>query len=692
MTFLSPSVLFALAAVSIPIIIHLFSKFKTHNVEFSTIRFIKALEHETIRNIKIKQWLILLLRMLMIFALVLLFARPVLEGFIPGWMGAELESRVVIVMDNSASMSTIIEGESRLSRSKKSLINMLELFGENTSFDLYQTNPPKKLFTGEIDFRAIKSITNAIPPTASNDNIWTFVDSSLSQVKTSEPNKECIIFSDFQTWPEPIQNKKRLKNDWRYYLVSQGEIQDNLSILNVKSMSRVKTKDQLIKLNTRIVNNGKLPKKNIPIELFFDQQRVGQVVTEFSPETSKDFLFQAFPTGNRMIHSVIQLPPDDFALDNQQIMNLPIIHEINCVLFSSSIDDIFMLKTALNAIDEKEAFLSIDTRIQPELKRLFLGDADVAIFHNPGVLSEKSIKELQTFLEKGGGVIWFAGGQKNQDEALAELGIPASKSVVELNSGYFQTQPSSEFFNLFQDLNVRRLDREMPEVFKYDKISTQSNDQILITLNHDEPFLLERSLESGQLFYFSSLIDLRWNDFAMRGSFIPILHKLLLLSGTDEMNSNSVWVNEPKWIALNHKLLRNTWELFTPNGSKEKLIPDYQKKGLRIQNTSELGSYTVYSDGQLFTSFATLLHPDEIPSNPPKQAQLLSFFPDDNAKWLENSHAFKQVFNEARHGKSLWKTFLLIVMIAFLGETLLSRGSGEVLKKIKVGGPKGTKK
>jgi hypothetical protein len=232
----------------------------------------------------------------------------------------------------------------------------------------------------------------------------------------------------------------------------------------------------------------------------------------------------------------------------------------------------------------------------------------------------------------------------------------------------------------------------MPEVFKYDKISTQSNDQILITLNHDEPFLLERSLESGQLFYFSSLIDLRWNDFAMRGSFIPILHKLLLLSGTDEMNSNSVWVNEPKWIALNHKLLRNTWELFTPNGSKEKLIPDYQKKGLRIQNTSELGSYTVYSDGQLFTSFATLLHPDEIPSNPPKQAQLLSFFPDDNAKWLENSHAFKQVFNEARHGKSLWKTFLLIVMIAFLGETLLSRGSGEVLKKIKVGGPKGTKK
>ncbi|MBT6158721.1 MAG: hypothetical protein HOH91_02175, partial [Candidatus Marinimicrobia bacterium] len=50
------------------------------------------------------------------------------------------------------------------------------------------------------------------------------------------------------------------------------------------------------------------------------------------------------------------------------------------------------------------------------------------------------------------------------------------------------------------------------------------------------------------------------------------------------------------------------------------------------------------------------------------------------------------VFNEARHGKSLWKTFLLIVMIAFLGETLLSRGSGEVLKKIKVGGSKGTKK
>jgi len=147
LTFLSPTVLFGLAAVSIPLIIHLFSKFRTQNVEFSTIRFIQDLEHETIRNIKIKQWIILLLRMIIILALVILFSRPVMEGFIPGWMGAELESRIVIVLDNSASMSAKIDGESRLSRSKNSIVDMVSVFGDNTLLDVYQTNPPKLLYS-----------------------------------------------------------------------------------------------------------------------------------------------------------------------------------------------------------------------------------------------------------------------------------------------------------------------------------------------------------------------------------------------------------------------------------------------------------------------------------------------------------------------------------------------------------------
>ena len=44
MTFLSPSSLWLLFAICIPIIIHIFSRLKTKTVEFSSVRYIKQLE------------------------------------------------------------------------------------------------------------------------------------------------------------------------------------------------------------------------------------------------------------------------------------------------------------------------------------------------------------------------------------------------------------------------------------------------------------------------------------------------------------------------------------------------------------------------------------------------------------------------------------------------------------------------
>ncbi len=80
MVFLNPAILLGLLAASIPIIIHLLNFRKLKKVEFSSISFLKELQKSKIKKIKIKQWLLLLLRTLLIILLVLAFARPTLEG------------------------------------------------------------------------------------------------------------------------------------------------------------------------------------------------------------------------------------------------------------------------------------------------------------------------------------------------------------------------------------------------------------------------------------------------------------------------------------------------------------------------------------------------------------------------------------------------------------------------------------
>ena len=100
MTFLSPSILWALFAVSIPLIIHLISLRQTRYEEFSSLKFIKLLEHKTIRHLKINQWLLVFLRTIAILCLILIFSRPLIKGDSVNNFIGDIESRAIILIDN----------------------------------------------------------------------------------------------------------------------------------------------------------------------------------------------------------------------------------------------------------------------------------------------------------------------------------------------------------------------------------------------------------------------------------------------------------------------------------------------------------------------------------------------------------------------------------------------------------------
>jgi threonine/homoserine efflux transporter RhtA len=101
MTFLNPAILFGLLAASIPIILHFLNLRKLKKVEFSTLIFLKELQKTKIRRIKLKQWLILLLRLLIIIMLVLAFARPAIKTGFAGYAAAKTSA--VFIIDNTFS-------------------------------------------------------------------------------------------------------------------------------------------------------------------------------------------------------------------------------------------------------------------------------------------------------------------------------------------------------------------------------------------------------------------------------------------------------------------------------------------------------------------------------------------------------------------------------------------------------------
>ena len=107
MLFLNPAVLFGLLAASIPVLIHLLNLRKLKRIEFSTLAFLKELQKNKIRKIKLKQWLLLALRVLIILFLVMAFARPTIKGIAIGGTTSAAKTTAVFILDDTYSMSVV---------------------------------------------------------------------------------------------------------------------------------------------------------------------------------------------------------------------------------------------------------------------------------------------------------------------------------------------------------------------------------------------------------------------------------------------------------------------------------------------------------------------------------------------------------------------------------------------------------
>src|SRR5689334_18408547 len=99
MSFLYPTFLWALLALAIPIIIHLFNFRKTTRIYFSNTRFLKQVKESTTAKRRLKHYLILLSRLLFLSLLVIAFAQPI----IPAREQLGSNRNIILYIDNSFS-------------------------------------------------------------------------------------------------------------------------------------------------------------------------------------------------------------------------------------------------------------------------------------------------------------------------------------------------------------------------------------------------------------------------------------------------------------------------------------------------------------------------------------------------------------------------------------------------------------
>src|SRR5690606_8505841 len=111
--FLHTWVLVGLLAAGIPILLHLIARGQPPTAVFPAVRYLRSTTQEHKQRLKLQNWLLLLLRTLLIIALVLAAAGPTLQlSGVPGHAPGAL----VVILDNSASSAAVTDGTPLLAR------------------------------------------------------------------------------------------------------------------------------------------------------------------------------------------------------------------------------------------------------------------------------------------------------------------------------------------------------------------------------------------------------------------------------------------------------------------------------------------------------------------------------------------------------------------------------------------------
>ena len=76
MQFKNPEILYFLALLIIPVLIHLFQLQKFVKVPFTNVAFLQKIQQQTRKSSRIKKWLILASRLLLLTAVIFAFSQP----------------------------------------------------------------------------------------------------------------------------------------------------------------------------------------------------------------------------------------------------------------------------------------------------------------------------------------------------------------------------------------------------------------------------------------------------------------------------------------------------------------------------------------------------------------------------------------------------------------------------------------
>ncbi len=535
MGFFAPWFLAGLAAIGLPVWLHLLQQHRVDPVKFPSLQFFEKRTQTSVRQRRLKYRVLLALRILMFLLLALLFAQP----FIRRQISAGTETRhVILAIDRSFSM----RAENRLADAKTQALAEVDRLRPNATAQVVTLGGGAQLVTQATRDKAeLRSAIASIQPGSSRS---AFAEIARTARVISEARKlpvDVHLFSDFQRSSMP-SSFQELGLPAGVSMISHrvgGEKTPNFAVENVSAPTAIadgKTARLTATIrgfsteettrNVALALNGKILQTK-PLRI----PAGGRVTVEFIGLDAS----YGWNRGEVRLEGGDALSDDNamrFAVERADPRKVLFVHE------PGRTRSALYFRSALESA--AEGLFALEPVAVSQVSGIDPSKYALVVLSDVGSVPQGFETKLHDYVKAGGGV-WIAAGATSASRgAVPFTGAKIGETV-------YAARSAERFYSASKlDLShpsVGRANRWEGVQFYQASVVDPGKASVVASLSNGSPLLIESREGRGRILTFASGLENVSNDFPLHTSFVPFVEQTARHLAGLESRSSTVAVD-----------------------------------------------------------------------------------------------------------------------------------------------------
>jgi len=669
MQFLYPGLLYALGAIAIPILVHLFNFRKFKKVQFSNVEYLKEIKQETKSKSKIKHFLILCARVLALACIVLAFAQP----FIPSDNSAVRVGKktVGIYIDNSFSTESESKNGTILEISKN---KALEIIKYHSATDLFQ------LITNDFEGKHQRWLTKEEIAEYITEIDYSSISRNFAEVysrhKESTFNEEVdqrVIYalSDLQKSVVDLEDFKEDTLLNLLFVPTPSAYNENIWIDSLWFDSPSRSINAPEELNVRIKNSLKKRRENIPLKLYINGTQKAVLSFSADPGLEKDTILTYSNSASGFKNGRVSLEDYPITFDDEYYFGYEVSEKVNVLEITA--DE----SKAVSKLFKSQSEYSFTSFKQNQVDYNRFSEFDLIICNQLSSISSGLRQELSKFSEASGSIVIIPA----VNAEITSYNSLFSIQGADLFSGKknLDTKVSSlDFDNVIYKkvFDDRTRNMPLPKVSSY--FSTTNNNlkrkDLLLKLQNGDAFLTRYERNGSSFYVFSTSLNTSQSELASNALWVYTMTSIA--DNAKSSGKISFELGEENEFYIKTEQASSAESIVKLSSDKgDEFIPEFNRKN---------GSFQIFPGSQAKYSGTYAIKSGEaqigtIGINYSRKESEISYFDAYDLKQEINRLGLKSAsvisgesdeirtsIKEVNEGKTLWKSFVIMALL-FLG-------------------------